>query len=324
MRGENAMKIVVLDGYGLNPGDLSWDGIARLGELKVFPRTSSDEFYAHAQEADILLTNKTVIAGEQIRRLPNLKYIGVLATGYNVVDVDAAKHRGIPVCNIPAYSTQSVAQMVFALLLSITNRVEHYTSENRNGRWSRNPDFCYWDTPLTELAGKKMGVVGFGHTGMATARIALAFGMEMYAYTSKEEADLPEGIHKLPLNELFSTCRIISLNCPLTAKTYAMVNRQTLSLMRPDTILINTGRGPLVDENAVAEALIANRLGAYGADVTCVEPPSADNPLLSAPRAFITPHIAWATKEARLRLMEICERNIRSFLEGKPQNVVNL
>ena len=214
--------------------------------------------------------------------------------------------------------------MVFALLLSITNRVEHYTSENRNGRWSRNPDFCYWDTPLTELAGKKMGVVGLGHTGMATARIALAFGMEMYAYTSKEEADLPEGIHKLPLNELFSTCRIISLNCPLTAKTYAMVNRQTLSLMRPDTILINTGRGPLVDENAVAEALIANRLGAYGADVTCVEPPSADNPLLSAPRAFITPHIAWATKEARLRLMDICERNIRSFLEGKPQNVVNL
>lgn len=318
------MRIVVLDGYGLNPGDLSWDGIAQLGELKVFPRTSPDTFYAHAQGADILLTNKTVISAEHIHHLPDLKYIGVLATGYNVVDTDAAKHRGIPVCNIPAYSTQSVAQMVFALLLTITNRVEHYTIENRRGRWSQNADFCYWDTPLTELAGKKIGIVGLGHTGMATARIALSFGMDVYAYTSKEKNDLPKGIHKLSLNELFSECQIISLNCPLTPETHLFVNEQTLSLMHPTTVLINTGRGPLVDENAVAEALNANRLGAYGADVMSVEPPSADNPLLSAPRAFITPHIAWATQEARQRLMDICEKNIRSFLDGKPQNVVNL
>lgn len=214
------MKITVLDGYGLNPGDLSWEPIAQLGELTVFPRTSAEEFYAHAEGADILLTNKTLITAEHIDRLPDLKYIGILATGYNVVDIEAARKHGIPVCNIPAYSTRSVAQMVFALLLAITNRVEHYAEENRKGRWSRNPDFCYWDTPLMELAGKKMGIVGLGHTGMATARIALAFGMEVYACTSKSPLQLGTDIRKSTMEELFSACDVISLNCPLTPETH--------------------------------------------------------------------------------------------------------
>ena len=261
------MKIVVLDGHGLNPGDLSWDGIARLGELTVYPRTSDDEFAAHAADAEILLTNKTPITDERMERLPHLKYIGVLATGYNVVDTEAARRRHIPVTNIPAYSTQSVAQMVFALLLAATNRVEHYARENREGRWSRNPDFCYWDTPLVELAGKRMGIVGLGHTGMATARIALAFGMDVTALTSKDAGSLPEGIRKAAsTDELFATCDVVSLNCPLTPDTRHLANARTLALMKPGAILINTGRGPLVDEEAVAEALGAGRLGAYGAD----------------------------------------------------------
>ena len=242
------MKITVLDGYGLNPGDLSWEPIAQLGELTVFPRTSAEEFYAHTEGADILLTNKTLITAEHIGRLPDLKYIGILATGYNVVDIEAARKHGIPVCNIPAYSTRSVAQMVFALLLAITNRVEHYAEENRKGRWSRNPDFCYWDTPLMELAGKKMGIVGLGHTGMATARIALAFGMEVYACTSKSPLQLGTDIRKSTMEELFSACDVISLNCPLTPETHHLVNPHTLALMKPGAILINTGRGPLVDE----------------------------------------------------------------------------
>ena len=259
-----------------------------------------------------------------MERLPHLKYIGVLATGYNVVDTEAARRRHIPVTNIPAYSTQSVAQMVFALLLAATNRVEHYARENREGRWSRNPDFCYWDTPLVELAGKRMGIVGLGHTGMATARIALAFGMDVTALTSKDAGSLPEGIRKAAsTDELFATCDVVSLNCPLTPDTRHLANARTLALMKPGAILINTGRGPLVDEEAVAEALGAGRLGAYGADVMGTEPPAADNPLLSAPRAFITPHIAWATQEARQRLMDICRDNLGAFINGQPQNIVN-
>ena len=284
------MRITVLDGYGLNPGDLSWEPIAQLGELTVFPRTSAEEFYAHAEGADILLTNKTLITAEHIDRLPDLKYIGILATGYNVVDIEAARKHGIPVCNIPAYSTRSVAQMVFALLLAITNRVEHYAEENRKGRWSRNPDFCYWDTPLMELSGKKMGIVGLGHTGMATARIALAFGMEVYACTSKSPLQLGTDIRKSTMEELFSACDVISLNCPLTPETHHLVNPHTLALMKPGAILINTGRGPLVDEEAVAEALRNNILAAYGADVTSTEPPSADHPLLSAPCDYVFTH----------------------------------
>ena len=317
------MKITVLDGYGLNPGDLSWEPIAQLGELTVFPRTSAEEFYAHAEGADILLTNKTLITAEHIDRLPDLKYIGILATGYNVVDIEAARKHGIPVCNIPAYSTRSVAQMVFALLLAITNRVEHYAEENRKGRWSRNPDFCYWDTPLMELSGKKMGIVGLGHTGMATARIALAFGMEVYACTSKSPLQLGTDIRKSKMEELFSACDVISLNCPLTPETHHLVNPHTLALMKPGAILINTGRGPLINEQDLADALNNGTIYAAGVDVLSQEPPRADNPLLSARNCYITPHIAWATIEARERLMNIAISNLQAYISGKPENVVN-
>ena len=317
------MKITVLDGYGLNPGDLSWEPIAQLGELTVFPRTSAEEFYAHAEGADILLTNKTLITAEHIDRLPDLKYIGILATGYNVVDIEAARKHGIPVCNIPAYSTRSVAQMVFALLLAITNRVEHYAEENRKGRWSRNPDFCYWDTPLMELAGKKMGIVGLGHTGMATARIALAFGMEVYACTSKSPLQLGTDIRKSTMEELFSACDVISLNCPLTPETHHLVNPHTLALMKPGAILINTGRGPLINEQDLADALNNGTIYAAGVDVLSQEPPRADNPLLSARNCYITPHIAWASTAARERLMQIMLENIKAYQDGKPVNVVN-
>ena len=317
------MKITVLDGYGLNPGDLSWEPIAQLGELTVFPRTSAEEFYAHAEGADILLTNKTLITAEHIDRLPDLKYIGILATGYNVVDIEAARKHGIPVCNIPAYSTRSVAQMVFALLLAITNRVEHYAEENRKGRWSRNPDFCYWDTPLMELSGKKMGIVGLGHTGMATARIALAFGMEVYACTSKSPLQLGTDIRKSKMEELFSACDVISLNCPLTPETHHLVNPHTLALMKPGAILINTGRGPLINEQDLADALNNGTIYAAGVDVLSQEPPRADNPLLSARNCYITPHIAWASTAARERLMQIMLENIKAYQDGKPVNVVN-
>jgi len=317
------MKITVLDGYGLNPGDLSWEPIAQLGELTVFPRTSAEEFYAHAEGADILLTNKTLITAEHIDRLPDLKYIGILATGYNVVDIEAARKHGIPVCNIPAYSTRSVAQMVFALLLAITNRVEHYAEENRKGRWSRNPDFCYWDTPLMELSGKKMGIVGLGHTGMATARIALAFGMEVYACTSKSPLQLGTDIRKSTMEELFSACDVISLNCPLTPETHHLVNPHTLALMKPGAILINTGRGPLINEQDLADALNNGTIYAAGVDVLSQEPPRADNPLLSARNCYITPHIAWASTAARERLMQIMLENIKAYQDGKPVNVVN-
>lgn len=316
------MKIVVLDGYGLNPGDLSWDWLNELGEVKIYDRTSPAEVIERARGAEVLFTNKTVLDGKTLRELPGLKYIGVLATGYNVVDVDVAHESGVTVTNIPAYSTDSVAQMVFALLLAMTNRVEHYASRNRTGRWSDNPDFCYWDYPLTELAGKTFGIVGLGNIGHAVARIALAFGMKVQAYTSKPQRDLPEGIEKVELATLFSTSDVVSLHCPLTETTRNLVDKERLALMKPSAILINTGRGPLVDEAAVAEALSAGMLAGFGADVLSSEPPSADNPLLSAPNAYITPHIAWATVEARRRLMDICEGNLKAFLSGSPRNVV--
>ena len=318
------MKICILDGYSVNPGDLTWDKIRNLGETTVYERTAPSQIVDRAGDAEIILTNKVPLDSDTLSRLPRLRYIGVLATGYNIIDTSAAASRSIVVANIPAYSTMSVAQMVFALLLAATNRVEHYARENSEGRWSRNPDFCYWDTPLVELAGKRMGIVGLGHTGMATARIALAFGMDVTALTSKDAGSLPEGIRKAAsTDELFATCDVVSLNCPLTPDTRHLANARTLALMKPGAILINTGRGPLVDEEAVAKALGAGRLGAYGADVMGTEPPAADNPLLSAPRAFITPHIAWATREARQRLMDICRDNLGAFINGQPQNIVN-
>ena len=310
------MKIIVLDGYGLNPGDLSWSGMEALGELTVYDRTSPSELLERSADAEVLITNKTLITAEDMSALPQLKYIGVLATGYNVVDIDAAKSHGIVVTNIPAYSTSSVAQMVFAHLLNITQRVGYYADENRQGRWTKSADFCYWDTPLMELDGKKMGIVGFGNIGQATARIAQAFGMEVCVVTSKEQSSLPVGMKKMELDELFTSCDVVSLHCPLTPTTKEMVNANRLKLMKPQAILINTGRGPLINEQDLADALNEGRIVGAGLDVLSVEPSQKDNPLLSAKNCFITPHIAWATKEARIRLMNIAVENLKAYQEG--------
>ena len=317
------MKIVVLDGYTVNPGDLSWTELQALGDVVVFPRTTGDELVDRCKDADALLTNKVVIDAGVMSHLPKLKYIGVLATGYNVVDIAAARERGVCVTNIPAYSTDSVAQMVFAHILNIPNRVGHYARQSREGRWSRNEDFCYWDTPLPELAGKTMGIVGLGHIGMKVARIAREFGMDVFASTSKHSSSLPDGIQKTTLQGLLGVSDILTLHCPLTDNTRGMINSTILKRMKRGAILINTGRGPLVNEADVAAALKSGQLGGYGADVMCQEPPAVDNPLLSAPNAFITPHIAWATFEARGRLLDIAVENLRTFMEGAPANVVN-
>lgn len=316
------MMIVILDGYTANPGDLSWKGLEALGEVTVYDRTKPEETVARAANADIVLTNKVVINREVIAQLPQLRYIGVLATGYNVVDIEAAHERGIIVTNVPAYSTESVAQMVFAHLLTVTNRTEHYAILNRNGRWSTNPDFCYWDTEMTELAGKTFGIVGLGNIGSRVAQIALAFGMKVKALTSKNADALPTGIEKASLEDLLATSDVVSLHCPLTEKTRQMINGETLRLMKSTAILINTGRGPLVDDQAIAEALEEKRLTAFCADVLTEEPPKADHPLLKQPNAFITPHIAWATKEARGRLIQVATDNVRSFLSGRAINMV--
>ena len=301
------MKIIVLDGYGLNPGDLSWDAMSALGDLMVYDRTSPSELLARAEGAEVLITNKTLITADDMAALPALKYIGVLATGYNVVDIDAAKAHRIVVTNIPAYSTPSVAQMVFAHLLNITQRVDYYANENKQGRW---------DTPLMELEGKKMGIVGFGNIGQATGRIAQTFGMEVCVYTSKPQFALPSGVKKMELDTLFAECDVISLHCPLTPETKELVDASRLKLMKPTAILINTGRGPLVNEQDLADALNQGVIAAAGLDVLSVEPSTADNPLLSAKNCFITPHIAWATKEARTRLMDIAVGNLKAYQEG--------
>lgn len=262
------------------------------------------------------------MTAEVIAQLPNLKYIGVLATGYNVVDLAAAKEHGVVVTNIPAYSTDSVAQMTFALILNMTNRVAHYANKNRGGRWSENPDFCYWDTPLHELAGKSLGIVGLGNIGKRVAHIALEFGMEVYAYTSKAASELPEFVHKTTWEGLLAESDILSLHCPLNEDTREIINKKSIDHMKDGAIIINTSRGPLVNEQDVADALESGKLLYYGADVLTEEPPVKENPLLAQKHAFITPHIAWATKEARSRLLKICEKNIKAFLEGSPINVV--
>ena len=316
------MNIVILDGYTANPGDLSWQGLEEIGEVTVYDRTKADETVARAADADIVLTNKVIISREIIAQLPRLKYIGVLATGYNVVDIEAAHERGITVTNVPAYSTESVAQMVFAYLLTVTNRTEHYAIENRNGRWTKNPDFCYWDFPHMELAGKTFGIVGLGNIGRRVAEIATAFGMHVKALTSKSADAIPANIEKATLESILSTSDVLSLHCPLTDKTRHLINRETLQQMKPTAILINTGRGPLVDDQSIADALSGGRLAAFCADVLTEEPPKADNPLLKQPNAYMTPHIAWASKEARVRLVQVATDNVRAFINGRPQNMV--
>lgn len=315
------MKAVILDSYTVNPGDLSWRQLEELTELDVYERTSPDEVVERCKGHDIVLTNKVVLDAEILNQLPHLSYIGVLATGYNVVDLEVASRQSIVVTNIPAYSTESVAQMVWAHILNITNRVGHYAEANKNGRWTDCKDFCYYDFTHTELAGKVFGVVGMGHTGMAVAKIAQAFGMDVIAFSSKEE--LPKGFEKVSMETLFKESDVLSLHCPLTETTKDLVNMERLQLMKPSAILVNTSRGPVVNEADVAQALNEGLISAYGADVLSSEPASADNPLLTARNCFLTPHIAWATKEARTRLIDICTKNVKAFIKGNPQNVVN-
>ncbi|MCR5179963.1 MAG: D-2-hydroxyacid dehydrogenase [Bacteroidaceae bacterium] len=314
------MKVVILDGYSVTQEDLQWPSLPDM-DIMVYDRTSPQQTLERCQGAEAVLTNKVVLNAELIASLPCLKYVGVLATGYNVVDCEAARKGGIIVTNIPAYSTASVAQLVFAHLLNVSNSVAHYAASA--DRWPLSPDFTWQDTPLTELAGKTFGIYGLGAIGTAVAHIAVAFGMKVLAVTSKMPEVLPAGVAKADWEEILERADVLSLHCPLTPQTKELVNAKTLAQMRPNAILINTGRGPLVNEEAVAAALHEGRLGAYCADVLSTEPPAADNPLLSAPRCFLTPHIAWATHEARMRLIAIALDNLKAFAEGQPINVVN-
>lgn len=312
------MKICILDGYSLNPGDLDWSPVERLGDVTLFDRTPADKIVERAADADIVLTNKVPFSADTLRQLPRLRFICVFATGYNIIDTEAAARQGVVVANIPAYSTMSVAQMAFAHILNITNHVASYAREVADGKWTNCPDFCFWDSALTELAGKTMGIVGLGNTGMATARIAVAMGMKVVAMTSKSADTLPEGITPAPLDDVLASADVVSLHCPLTPSTRHLINAASIAKMKPSAILINTGRGPLVDEQAVANALNGGRLAAFGADVLSQEPPRGDNPLLSARNCFLTPHIAWATLEARTRLMSTATENVRQFIAGEP------
>lgn len=319
------MKIVVLDGFTENSGDLTWNGLTELGEVTVYDRTAPEEIVGRASDAEVVLTNKVIIDRAVVEQLPRLRYIGVLATGYNVVDLGAAKERGIVVTNIPAYSTMSVAQMVFAHILNITNQVVQHSHQVMEGRWQKSPDFCFYDKTLMELDGKTLGIVGVGNTGKAVARIASAMGMRVIALSSKSADALNQmGIEKVrDRKELFCNSDIVSLHCPLTEDTRHIVCKETLSLMKPSAILINTGRGPLVDEQALADALNNGLIQAAGVDVLEQEPPRNGSPLIGAKNCYITPHIAWATLAARQRLMDIAVANVKAFCEGKPQNVVN-
>ena len=317
------MKIVVVDGYTLNPGDLSWDELRALGECEIHDRTTDSELPQRAAEAGIILTNKMPLSRETISRLPNLRCIGVTATGYNIVDAVAARERNVTVTNVPAYGTASVAQMTFALLLELTQHVGHHSQSVREGRWTRSTDWCYWDRPLVELHGLTLGIVGLGRIGRAVAERAAAFGMNVAAHSRSKPPAVPTHIPLLDLDALFRQSDVVSLHCPLTPDTRHLVNAARLSLMKPSAFLLNTSRGPLIDESALAEALNTGRLAGAGLDVLSLEPPPADNPLLTAKNCLITPHIAWATRAARARLMSAAVANVRAFLLGAPQNVVN-
>ena len=319
------MKLTILDGFSVTQNDLNWQALTQLPnvEITVYERTLAKQTIERCAEAEAVLTNKVVLDRNTLAALPRLRYIGVLATGYNVVDIEAARERGIVVTNIPAYSTPSVAQMVFAHLLNVTNAVAHYAEENKKGRWTESPDFVWMDHSPIELAGKQLGIHGMGNIGTEVARIALAFGMKVVCCTSRPQNELPQGAEKLEWEELLATSDVISLHCPLTEATHHLINGEALQKMRPDAILINTGRGPLVDEEAVALALRHEQLGAYCADVLSTEPPKPDNPLLSAPRCYLTPHIAWASREARQRLINIATENLLAFIKGQPCHVVS-
>ena len=317
------MKIVVLDGHTLNPGDLTWKDLEALGECMIYDRTAAEDTVSRAAGAEVVLTNKTVLSGKIIEKLDDLHYISVLATGYNVVDVDAARNRSIPVSNVPTYGTESVAQMVFSHLLNLTQNVTHHAQSVKDWRWSSCPDFSYWDMPLVELQGLTMGIVGFGRIGQATAKLAQAFGMKVIAYDITSPSEIPEGYEMVDLEDIFRKADVISLHCPLTPETENLINTQRLALMKPTAFLINTSRGMLVDEQALADALNGDRLAGVGLDVMSIEPTTKHNPLLAAKNCYITPHIAWATQAARKRLLQVSVDNVAAFIAGKPQNVVN-
>ncbi|MBT4483788.1 MAG: D-2-hydroxyacid dehydrogenase [Candidatus Latescibacteria bacterium] len=316
-------KIVVLDGYTLNPGDQSWEELKSIGECEIHDRTSPDEVLSRSGGAPILLTNKTILDRNIIEALPDLRYIGVMATGYNVVDFEAANERRIPVTNVPEYATESVVQMVFALLLEMTQHVGHHSETVRNGQWAASPDFCYWDKPLIELSGLTIGIVGYGRIGRAVAEVALAFGMKVLVYDIEPAISFEKNITFVDPDDVFEKSDIVSLHCPLTSESQGIVNAKQLALMKRTAFLINTGRGPLVNEHDLAEALNSEKIAGAGLDVLSVEPPCPDNPLINAKNCFITPHIAWATLEARKRLMKVVVENIRAFLSSEPVNVVN-
>ena len=318
------MKIVVLDAYAANPGDISWEAMKELGQLILYDRTAPHETAERIGDAEAVLTNKVKITEAVMAECPNLKYIGVLATGYNIVDIQEAARRGIVVTNIPAYSTDSVAQLTFALLLEICHRVGHHSEEVHKGRWCTNADFCFWDGSLIELAGKKLGIIGFGSIGQKVGKVAQAFGMEVLAYARHPKKELEsEHCRYVSLDEIYAQSDVISLHCPQTAENVGMINAKSIAKMKDGVILINTARGPLLNEQDVADALETGKLGALGADVVSVEPMSPDNPLCGAKNAYFTPHIAWAPYEARVRLMNISVDNLRAFQSGKPVNVVN-
>lgn len=316
------MNLVVLDGYTANPGDLSWDAFAALGALTVHDRTPVPEIAVRAADAEIILTNKAPLDAATIAALPKLRYIGVLATGYNIVDAAAARTRSIPVCNVPEYGTANVAQAVFALILELTNRTGHHADSVRAGRWASCIDWCYWDFPLIELSGRTLGIVGYGRIGAAVARIGAAFGMKVIAH---RRSGIPSGepAENADIETIFRESDIISLHCPLTPETKHLINATRLAQMKPGAFLINTARGPLIDEPALAAALNAGQIAGAGLDVLSVEPPSADNSLQTAKNCLITPHIAWATREARGRLLAVAAENIRVWQTGAPRNVVN-
>lgn len=316
-------KIVVLDGYTENPGDLSWDKIEQFGDLTVYDRTPEDKVLERIKDADMVITNKCPLKAEVLEKAKKLKYIGVIATGYNIVDVDKAKELGIPVTNIPAYGSRSVAQFAMALILEICHHIGHHSDEVRKGRWSDNPDWCFWDYPLIELEGKTMGIIGLGRIGSYTAKLAGAFGMKVLAYSRSQNEEGRKIAEYTDLDTLLGKSDFIVLHCPLFEDTREIIRKENIDKMKDGVIIINNSRGQLINEKDLADALESGKVAAAGLDVASTEPVRKDNPLLYAKNVIMTPHISWASKEARMRIMDMQEKNIKAFLEGKPINVIN-
>lgn len=317
------MKIVILDGYTENPGDLSWEGFAQLGELEVYDRTEERDIIDRIGDAEAVITNKTPITRDTLVACPNIQYIGVLATGYNVVDIAAAKERGIPVCNIPTYGTAAVGQFAIALLLEISHHIGHHDKAVHEGRWQNSPDWCFWDYPLIELAGKTMGIIGFGRIGQATGRIARAMEMNVLAYDGNPNETGNAIADYVPLEELFAKSDVIALHCPLLPSTEGIIRKETIAQMKDGVIILNNSRGPLIVEQDLYEALESGKVYAAGLDVVSSEPIKENNILLKAKNCIITPHISWASKESRQRLMDIAVSNLKAFIDGKSENMVN-